>query len=158
MVLSGASSLEILSSSGPVAAEAVSFASGSTGVFKIDLAQSFTGSLAGFTGAGGQAIDLANISFASAHLSYSAASKILKVTDGTNTASIKMVGTYSAASFAVVNDGGGHTEVVGPSPSLVHAMVAVSSGLGAMPAAIGQVSATSARAPSEPLFAVCGRH
>lgn len=109
--LSGTSSLEIGSSTGATAAQTVTFQSGATGVFKIDQAQFFTGTVAGMST--GKTIDLGNVVIGTATLTYSGttSSGVLTVTDGTITSTIKMTGNYTQANFSLANDGGGHTDV-----------------------------------------------
>ena len=109
--ISGSSLLDIGSSVGGAAAQAVSFSTGSTGTFKIDNAQSFSGTLAGL--ATGRTLDLGNIAIGSAALTYtgSMTSGVLTVTDGTTVAKIKLNGNYTQANFHLANDGAGHTDV-----------------------------------------------
>ena len=138
--LSGSSSLEIGSSVGPTAAQTVTFSAGATGVFKIDTAQSFTGTVVGLST--GKTIDLGNLVIGTATLTYSGGvtNGVLTVTDGTITSTIKLTGNYTQANFHVANDGGGHTNVtytgtgMAPSPaasSAVNQMVSAMASLGA---------------------------
>ena len=114
-LISGASTLEIGQSTGAGAAQTVQFAKSgagvSTGTFRIDNAQSFTGAVAGL--GTGDTLDLANIAFATATLSYSGSTSggVLTVGDGTTTAHITLVGNYSQANFHLAADAGGHTNV-----------------------------------------------
>ncbi|MBR1343970.1 hypothetical protein JQ573_31265 [Bradyrhizobium sp. AUGA SZCCT0105] len=88
---------------------------GSTGTLKLDNSASFSGTVAGMTGS--DAIDFANINFASVHtptFSGTSASGTLTVTDGTVTASIMLLGNYMASTFATSSDGHGGTLVVDP--------------------------------------------
>jgi hypothetical protein len=109
--LMGASSLEIGSSTGAGAAQTVTFAAGATGVFKIDTAQSFAGTVAGL--ATSRHIDLANVNFATSTLTYvgNTTSGTLTVSDGTIIAKIKLTGNYTKAKFLKTNDGGGHVDI-----------------------------------------------
>ncbi len=109
--LVGASSLEIGSSTGTGAVQTVTFAAGATGVFKIDTAQSFAGTVAGL--ATSRHIDLANVNFATSTLTYvgNTSSGVLTVGDGTVTANIKLTGNYTTAQFLRTNDGGGHVDI-----------------------------------------------
>ena len=102
--------------------EAVTFRSGGTGGLVLDDAIAYTGKLSGF-GAGGNAsqfIDLTDVNIWSLHpLSYTPAnaantSGTLTVTDGTRSAHIKFVGTYTSASFTAVNDGTGGVKITDP--------------------------------------------
>ncbi len=137
--LSGSSSLEIGSSVGPTAAQTVTFSAGATGVFKIDTAQSFTGTVAGLST--GKTIDLGNLVIGTATLTYagSMTNGVLTVTDGTIVSTIKLTGHYTQANFHLANDGGGHTNVtytgtgLAPSPaanSAVNQMVSAMASLG----------------------------
>ncbi|WP_420971556.1 AIDA repeat-containing protein [Bradyrhizobium sp. B120] len=88
---------------------------GSTGTLKLDSSASFSGTVAGMTGS--DAIDFANINFASVHTpSFSGDSShgTLTVTDGTVTASIALLGNYMASTFTTSSDGHGGTLVVDP--------------------------------------------
>ena len=136
--LFGASSLEIGSSVGPNAAQTVTFSGGASGsVFKIDNAQSFSGTVVGLST--GKTIDLGNVNFAGVSLSYSGTttSGVLTVTDGATTSTIKLTGNYVQANFTKVNDGSGHTDIsyngtgLAPSPALnqmVSAMASMTGG------------------------------
>jgi hypothetical protein len=96
---------------GSAAANAVTFASAS-GTLQLDQSQVFSGTIAGF---GGQnQIDLGDVGFsAAATLSYAGSAGnpggTLTVSDGTNTASLALIGQYAAASFAAASDGHGGT-------------------------------------------------
>ena len=57
----------------------------------------------------GDTLDLANIKFATATLSFSGG--VLTVSDGTTTANITMVGAYTQANFHMAADAGSHTDV-----------------------------------------------
>jgi hypothetical protein len=143
----GAAELSIGSSTGGAAAQAVIFESGSTGVFAIQNAQDFTGAVTGLHT--GDAIDLANINFASATIvSYAggAASGVITVFDGTTVATITLDGDYTLANFKLVKDGSNHTEItyngtgqapkkpglgVNPLSQMVEAMAALGGGASA---------------------------
>jgi hypothetical protein len=108
----GAAEISIASSTGGAAAQAVTFESGSTGVFAIQNAQDFTGTVAGLDT--GDAIDLANINFATATItSYvgTTASGVITVFDGTTVSRLTLEGNYTLANFKLVNDGSNHTEI-----------------------------------------------
>ncbi|MGY3698448.1 autotransporter passenger strand-loop-strand repeat protein [Bradyrhizobium sp. USDA 3240] len=99
----------------PGASSATVAFQGSTGTLKLDNSASFGGTVAGMTGS--DAIDFANINFASVHtpsFSGNAASGTLTVTDGTVTASIMLLGNYMASTFTTSSDGHGGTLVVDP--------------------------------------------
>jgi hypothetical protein len=96
----------------------VTFALGSTGELLLLNSGSFHGTVTGFTGSGTGApatsdkIDLRDINFLSASQSYT--NNILTVTDGSHTANIKMVGSYTLTNFHFANDGSGGTLVTDP--------------------------------------------
>ncbi|MGY3693161.1 autotransporter passenger strand-loop-strand repeat protein [Bradyrhizobium sp. USDA 3240] len=88
---------------------------GSTGTLKLDNSASFSGTVAGMTGS--DAIDFANINFASVHtptFSGTSTNGTLTVTDGTVTASIALLGNYMASTFTTSSDGHGGILVVDP--------------------------------------------
>ncbi|MCW5737750.1 MAG: hypothetical protein KIS73_26760 [Enhydrobacter sp.] len=88
-----------------------------TGLLQLDNSQGFTGTIAGLDPAvDGDYIDLEDINIAGASKSYSgnATSGVLTVTDGIRTANLKMIGNYTVASFALVNDGNGHVRITDP--------------------------------------------
>jgi hypothetical protein len=108
----GAAEISIGSSAGGAAAQAVIFESGSTGVFAIQNAQDFTGTVTGLDS--GDAIDLANVNFASATIvGYvgNTTSGVITVYDGTTVASITLEGDYALGNFKLVNDGSNHTKI-----------------------------------------------
>jgi hypothetical protein len=97
----------------------VKFESGSIGMLRLDDSAQFTGSVAGL--ATGNSLDLADIAFgANTTLGYAPnafnTGGTLSVTDGSQTANITLFGHYSAASFAMSNDGGGHVLITDPPP------------------------------------------
>jgi autotransporter passenger strand-loop-strand repeat protein len=102
--------------------EAVTFQSGGTGGLVLNDATAYTGTLSGFGSGGniGQFIDLTEVNIWSLHpLSYTPAnaantSGTLIVTDGTHSAHIKFVGTYTSASFTAINDGAGGVKITDP--------------------------------------------
>jgi hypothetical protein len=157
--LFGTSNIEIGSSIGAASAQTITFQTGSSGVFKIDQAQSFTGTVAGLAtnGAVISTIDLGNLAIGTATLTYTGTttSGVLTVTDGTIISTIKMTGNYTQANFHLANDGGGHTDVtyagtgMAPSPaanSAVNQMVSAmaSLGVGSSAAAMSSSAAHSA--------------
>ncbi|MEO8925688.1 MAG: hypothetical protein ABI306_00875 [Caulobacteraceae bacterium] len=110
-IIYGSATLAIGSSFGGGASQAVSFAAGATGTFKIDQAEHFAGTLRGL--ATGRTLDLGDINFATASLTFSGSANrgVLVVTDGTTTANITLIGAYAQANFALADDSGGHTDV-----------------------------------------------
>jgi hypothetical protein len=107
--LFGASNVEIGSSYGAAAAQVVTFKTGATGIFKIDTAQDFTGTIQGFGPHG--TIDLANIAYSTASYKYNATTGLLTVTDNSIVANIQLAAGGVSGDFALSNDGNGHTDV-----------------------------------------------
>jgi hypothetical protein len=93
----------------------VTFEAGATGQLLLLKSALFTGTVTGFSGsstgtpATSDKLDLRDINFASAQFTKSFANNVLTVTDGTNTANIKMVGAYALANFEFASDGNGGT-------------------------------------------------
>jgi hypothetical protein len=89
----------------------------------------FGGAIHGFGGANTDEIDVRNVNFTSAgfKLSYSgnATQGVLSLTDGFNTAHLKMVGSYTKANFHASADGFGGTQIFDPPAQ--HAILAVGS-------------------------------
>src|SRR6516225_7726670 len=88
----------------------ITFATGATGELLLLDSAAFTGTITGSTGAGTGApatsdkLDLRDINFSSAQFAKSYANNVLTVTDGTHTANIDMVGTYTLANFHFASD------------------------------------------------------
>jgi hypothetical protein len=136
ITLDGTSRVEIGSSVGGGSGQTITFSGSSADTFKLDSAQGFTGTIVGL--ATGKTIDLANVSFSTASLTYSGntTSGVLTVTDGAIQTSIKLTGNYTQPNFALANDGSGHTDVTyngtGMSPPLgVAQMASAMAGMGA---------------------------
>ena len=98
-----------LMSGGNTFGGAVTFASG--GLLQLDASTTFGGQISGFGGS--DQIDLRDIAFNSGTTTLGYAdngtSGTLSVTDGTHTANLALLGTYTAASFAISVDGHGGT-------------------------------------------------
>jgi hypothetical protein len=97
---------------------------GPTGTLQLDQSSSFHGTVAGF--AGQDRIDLADIAFGNqTSFAYQAggAGGTLSVSDGVHTASLALLGQYTAASFALAADGHGGTMITPaePQPLDLHA-------------------------------------
>jgi hypothetical protein len=95
----------------------VSFSGGDVGVLALDHSQQFTGAISGFGGP--DQMDLGDIAFsATTTLAYasnaSSGGGTLIVSDGTNTANIALVGSYTVSSFALSSDGHGGTLITDP--------------------------------------------
>ena len=89
----------------------------SSGTLILDQAQTFSGTVAGLATSGAQNIDLLNISAVNLQpLSYtdSGGSGTLTVTDGTTTAQLNLIGTYTVGSFKTSADGTGGTIITDP--------------------------------------------
>ncbi len=98
----------------------VTFAAGSTGVLQLDSSALYSGTITGFTGAGTGApatsdkLDLRDINFTSATFSKSYQNNVLTVSDGTQTANITFIGSYTLANFTFANDGSNGTLITDP--------------------------------------------
>jgi hypothetical protein len=100
----------------------VSFSGGDVGVLALDHSQQFTGAISGFGGP--DQIDLGDIAFSTTTtLAYAANSSngggTLMVSDGTDTANIALVGSYTVSSFALSSDGHGGTLITDPASETV---------------------------------------
>jgi Tryptophan-rich Synechocystis species C-terminal domain/RTX calcium-binding nonapeptide repeat (4 copies) len=146
----------------------------STGTLAIDHAATFSGQVIGFTGTGSVAssdeFDLKDVKFASAMVSFTNGTSTggtLQVTDGTNIATISLVGnysTYQSSNFTLSPDTGTGTIVIDPPAAQASAGGAASSNgsqanaapVGATAAShggangVGAVSLTPAAAAAEP--------
>jgi len=103
----------------------------STGDLVLAQSQSFAGSISRFSTSGGTSLDLRDIGFVDAGeatFSGNARSGVLTVTDGTHTASLKLIGDYTSAVFVASSDGDGGTTVVAQTAALRFA--AAAAGLG----------------------------
>ena len=98
----------------------VTFASGSTGELLLLNSAAFKGTVTGFTGSGTGApttsdkMDLRDINYLSPNFSKNYANNILTVSDGSHTANINMVGSYTLANFHFAADGSNGTLVTDP--------------------------------------------
>jgi hypothetical protein len=97
------------------------------GVLELDASQSFHGLIAGFASPSGvtEEIDLVDISFGEkTKVSFKEAkdhlSGTLTVTDGTNTATLTLLGQHSTGNFSLASDGLGGTMVTDPASSGGH--------------------------------------
>jgi autotransporter passenger strand-loop-strand repeat protein len=94
------------------------------GILQLDASQSFHGLVAGFASPSGviEEIDLRDIAFGKkTHLKFSEAanhlSGTLTIQNGSHTATLTLLGQYSAANFSLSSDGHGGTIVTDPTPS-----------------------------------------
>jgi hypothetical protein len=120
--INGTTELELFGAS----MDAVSFSSGSTGVFRLDDSKDFKGNIAGL--APGNYLDLADIGFGTnTTLAYSANSGntggTLDVTDGTHFAQIALLGQYAASSFVTASDGYGGTLITDPATPMPQSLL-----------------------------------
>ncbi len=99
-----AGTLEIMSG-GTTGSAAIVFAGG--GQLKLDDATTFSGAISGFDNQ--ESIDLANIAFSGAALSYTdnGLSGTLTVGDGTHLATLDLLGQYDIRNFRIADDGHG---------------------------------------------------
>jgi len=110
---------------------------GTAGELKLARATRYTGSVSGFSKKGKTAFDLLDIGFvASSEATFSGTSSsgVLTVSDGTNTANIKLVGDYITTTFTAASDGHGGTIVtasIAPrTPAATHPFLSAMAGLG----------------------------
>jgi hypothetical protein len=110
--ITGPTELELFSPS----TEAVSFASGSTGILKLDASSQFSGTVAGL--AESNFIDLADLVFQSnttpVYTASGSGTGNLAVTEGASTANIALLGNYMASAFVASSDGHGGTLITDP--------------------------------------------
>jgi hypothetical protein len=104
-------------SGGSTGSSAVTFSGG--GELKLDASASFGGTVAGFRP--GDFLDLADVAFGSTtSVSFTEAtstqSGTLTVTDGTHTASVLLLGQYTAGQFTLASDGHGGSLAIRPLP------------------------------------------
>jgi hypothetical protein len=126
----------------------VTFAAGSTGVLKLDQSQSYTGVITGL--ATGKTIDLANISFSTAHI-VSYAGNVLTVTDGTTTATLALSGAYQQGNFQLSADSSSHTNLTYNGSGMASVGVAqMASAMAAMGSGAGGSAAGSSVAQAAP--------
>ena len=98
-----------------VSSQAVTF-EGTTGTLKLDNSVSFTGQISGLAGA--DALDLADVSYgANTKASFVGGvdGGTLTVSNGSQTANIKLAGDYLGSGWTLSSDGNGGTKVVDPS-------------------------------------------
>ena len=96
---------------------------GTTGILELAKSQTYTGTVSGFSKAGGTSLDLTDIGFVSsgeATFSGTSTSGTLTVTDGVHTAHIKLMGDYRTSTFIAASDGHGgviiHDPAKAPTP------------------------------------------
>ena len=88
---------------------------GTTGVLELAQSKTYTATITGFSASGGTSLDLGDIGFVGsteATFSGTRNSGVLTVTDGTNTAHIRLKGDYTHSTFVASGDGHGGTVVV----------------------------------------------
>jgi hypothetical protein len=108
--IDGSGTLEL----GAAATPAVQFGAGASGTLKLDQSGGFSGTIAGF--AAGDGIDLADLGFGSSTTLAFAANAdgsggTLLASDGTQTASLQLLGQYAATGFQATADAGTGTMV-----------------------------------------------
>jgi hypothetical protein len=121
-VVSGAGTVRISGGTadfGSILTENVTFVGATTTVLALARSRNYTGQITGFSKTGASSLDLQDINFATATVSYSGTttSGTLTVTDGTHTARIKLIGNYTAAAgtvFTLSKDAGTGTMVTDP--------------------------------------------
>jgi hypothetical protein len=117
---------------------------GTGGTLELSHSIDYAGPVEGLDKAGTNALDLLDIGYlkgtTTASFSGTTASGILTVTDGTNTARIKLIGDYVGASFTLSDDGGGGTRVVDPPPASAFSQAMASFQPGPAPSLAGTAS------------------
>jgi Tryptophan-rich Synechocystis species C-terminal domain len=97
-----------------VSSASVTF-TGSPSLLMLDTPSKFSGQIIGLAGdgilAGSDQIDLRGMNYSTIHASYDRSTGVLDVSDGTSTADLKFIGTYSQANFKFADDGSGGTIV-----------------------------------------------
>jgi hypothetical protein len=111
--------------------------------------QAYSGAISGFATNGSTSIDLEDIAFVggsmTATYSGTAASGVLTVSNGTQSASVALGGDYLASTFAVLTDGHGGTIVVDPPTGRANAIAAPVRRFVAAAAAMGAGGGPTAR-------------
>ncbi len=130
---------------------------GMSGTLQLQQSTGYSGTIWGFSHTGATLLDLGDIAFgADTKASYagSATKGVLTVTDGTNTASIKLAGDYIGATFTATSDGHGGTKIVDPTVGAAghSAFVSAMSSFGASSAALIS-SPSSLSASQRPMLA-----
>ncbi len=109
-------------------AEAVDFLDAS-GTLELDQSQTYSGLIVGFSAAGGDALDLRDISFVSGQTTATyaggAVGGVLTVTNGAAFAQIHMAGQYASGDFTVASDGAGGTLINNSGPVSTYAITPV---------------------------------
>jgi len=95
----------------------VTFASGSKGTLELAHGQTYAGRISGLSTTGANFLDLDDIAFGvttTTKYAGTSAGGVLTVTDGAHTASIKLIGDYTASTFVAATDGHGGTLIHDP--------------------------------------------
>ena len=128
--VTGAGSVVINASTmafGSTFSENVAF-SGTSGALVLAQAQTYSGSITGFSKTGGTTLDLLDIGFVSANEATYVGTKsggILTVTDGNHTAKINLKGNYLTSRFIAASDGHGGVIIHDPTVKATEMVVAV---------------------------------
>jgi hypothetical protein len=133
-------------------AEAIAF-TGASGVLELTHSQSFAGQVSGFSRTGSESLDLVDIPFGVAtKASYSGttAGGVLTVTNGAHTATISLIGNYTASTFTLASDAHGGTAVTDPA--------ALSQAMSAFGAHAGAISEAPPFHLTRPALLVAGSH
>ncbi len=109
---------------------------GVSGVLDLGQSRNFVGAISNFAAGGRDVLDLGDIEFVNAGeatFSGDTSGGTLTVMDGTNTASIRLIGNYLGDTFVAASDGQGGVTVtaMAAGPPSPHALVAAMAGLGA---------------------------
>jgi hypothetical protein len=100
--------------------QAVSF-TGKSGELVLAKSRGYTGAISGFSTKGGTSLDLEDIAFAGAKVSYSgdSTSGTLTVTSGVEVATFTLEGNFTASTFVLSKDAGGGTVVIDPTAAAI---------------------------------------
>jgi hypothetical protein len=130
------------------------------GVFELAHSQTYTGTIADFSRSGGTSLDLQDISFTKsvtvATFTGTSTSGVLTVTNGTQTAKIKLDGDYLHSTFATASDGHGGTTITDPTATAsTHGFIAA---MAALAPSVGVLLAqTETRRPAASLMLIAHR-
>jgi hypothetical protein len=145
--------------------ENVTFTSGSTGMLILEDPKSDTGTITGFSKTGANTLVLDNLPFAGTTTGVytgTTTSGVLTVTEGSNVATINLIGDYLGQTFTLSSGPGGSTNVVDPTTAPAaqltttlspHPFIAAMAGFGA-PSTGASAPEGDHRTTSLPMLAV----
>jgi hypothetical protein len=127
-----------------------------SGVLELAQSQTYAGSVYRFSLTGATTLDLRDIGFAGAGEATFLGNKysgVLTVTDGTNTAKIRLVGDYLGATFVAADDGQGGTAVIAHAAGAPAAFLSAAAAMGGGGDAAATGHASTAFATTAPTLA-----